>query len=194
MKKIVVLFGIMACLALTASAQTKQKKITIFNTRIVQALQTTTLKYAGVNITVPQGRTVILGQRSDGSIVIRGKDLSNIQIGDSIISTQGYSVFSVEPQSNVVFLNRGTELTLQDPAGTTATIYPGQAVSADNAAVTSETAPALQAAAAQEAAAAAALAEEVPAFIAESETSSTASEQATQDVTETEETLSPSAP
>ena len=120
--------------------------------------------------------------------------MSNIQIGDSIISTQGYSVFSVEPQSNVVFLNRGTELTLQDPAGTTATIYPGQAVSADNAAVTSETAPALQAAAAQEAAAAAALAEEVPAFIAESETSSTASEQATQDVTETEETLSPSAP
>ncbi len=199
MKKIVVLLvGVVLC-AFVANAQTaKKKKITITNTQIVTApQQTITVKYAGVNITVPQGQTVLLGQRSDGAIVVRGKNLSNVQINQGVISTDGYSVFSVQPESNVIFLNRGSELTIQDPTGTKSTIYPGQAVSAEHADITSVTAPALQAAAAQEAAVADEVAEalgDVPAFVAGNETTSTASEQATQDVRETEEVLSPSAP
>ncbi len=199
MKKLVVLLVSVVLCAFVANAQTaKKKKIAITNTQIVTApQQAVTVKYAGVNITVPQGQTVLLGQRSDGSIVVRGKNLSNVQINQGVISTEGYSVFSVQPESNVIFLNRGSELTIQDPTGTKSTIYPGQAVSAERADITSVTAPALQAAAAQEAAVANELSEalgEVPAFVAENETTSAASEQATQDVTETEEVLSPSAP
>lgn len=197
MKKIVVLFGIVCLGALAATAKAAPKKITISNTRIVQPAQKLSFNYGGVQMVVPQGQAILLGQRSDGAVVVRGHNLSGIQVGNSLVSTQGYSVFSIDPKNNVVFLNRGTELTLQDPAGTTATIYPGQAVSAENAAVTSETAPALQAAAQKEAAVSAEVigaADELPDFVAQSAMTSAAAEQAERDVIETEEVLSPSAP
>ena len=195
MKKIaVLLLGVIGLCVSTSMAQTTKKKLTISNTRIIQATQQTTLMYGGVNIVVPKGQTVLLGQRSDGLVVVRGNDLQKVQIDEATVSASGYSVFSVEPKSNIVFLNRGSAMTLTDASGVTATITPGQAVFANNAAITSETAPALQAAAAAETAAVAGTEIEFPAFVAESETTSTASEQATQDVHEIEEVLSPSAP
>ena len=196
MKKIaVLLLGIASLCISTAMAQTNTKKLTISNTLIVQAAQKVALDYGGVQVVVPQGQTIVLGQRSDGLVVVRGNNLSGVQIDNATVSTKGYSVFSVEPQNNILFLNSGSELTLMDAKGRSSSITAGQAISADNATITSETAPALQAAAAAEAVAVSETElTTVPSFVADAETSSTASEQATQDVIETEEVLSPSAP
>ncbi len=192
MKRIMfVLMGLCLGIMCADAAVTNPKKLTITNTRIVQAIAAdTTADYAGVKIFVPKGQTLLLGQRSDGMLVVRGNNLSNVRVEDAVFTSKGYSVISYQPESHVVFLNRGTDLTVQDPMGTTATIYPGQAASTTNAQVTSVTAPQLQAAAAAEAALVAEVANELPAFVAESEVSSTASEQASQDVEETETVLS----
>ena len=172
------------------AADAVKKTIKISNTRIVQASKETTLDYGGARIVVPQGQTVLLGQRSDGMLIMRGNNLSNVQVNGATLSSDGYSVLSFQPESQVFFLNRGDELTLQDPSGNQATIYQGQAVSTTDAHITSVTAPTLQAQAAEQAALAAAETAEVPAFVAESETTNAASEQATQDVQETETVLS----
>ncbi len=193
MKKLGVLIAGLLLGTVVSYAATTPKKLTITNTRIVQAVsQDVTEDYEGVKIFVPKGQTVLLGLRSDGMIVIRGNNLQNVRIDDASLSSNGYSVLSYQPQSQVIFLNRGTDLTVLDAMGTTATIYPGQAASTTDARVTSVTAPQLQAAAAAEAALEAAVTEDVPDFVAESEMSEAASEQATQDVKESETILSSS--
>lgn len=191
MKRLVaVIAGVLLGVTLTYAATNKPKKLTISNTRIVQADQrSVTVDYAGVKVFVPKGQTLILGQRSDGMLVIRGNNLKNVKIGGATLSSNGFSVMSYQPESKVVVLNRGTDLTVQDSFGTVATIYPGQAASAVDAKVTSLTAPQLQALAKE---AALAAEEVVPAFVAESEASEAASEQSTQDVKETETVLSQS--
>lgn len=189
MKKIVVLLGVVSLCATTAmGAQAAKKKLTISNTRIIPAIQQTTLNYGGVDMTVPQQQAMVLGQRSDGPVVARGKDLSDVKINNALVSTKGYSVFSIDPKNNVIFLNRGSELTLTDPSGKSVTIYPGQAVYMADASITSETAQALKEAAAKEAAAVAGT-ELDPSFVLDFDTlGNIPAQQAEEDV------LSPSAP
>ena len=188
MKKIVVLLGVVSLCATAAIGAQAAKKMTISNTRIIPAVQQTTLNYGGVDMTVPQNQAMVLGQRSDGPVVARGKDLSDVKINNALVSTKGYSVFSIDPESNVIFLNRGSELTLTDPSGKSVTIYPGQAVYVADASITSETAPSLQEAAAKEAAAVAGT-ELDPSYVLDFDSlGSTAAQQAEEDV------LSPSAP
>ena len=180
MKKIVVAVCMSVLLGSTfavAAPGFAGQKIT--NSKIVQARKDTTVDFAGSKIFVPQGQTVIIGQLSDGSIVIRGLNLNNVQINNSRLSTQGFSIVSYQPTSNVAFLNKGESMTVTDPAGVTATVAENGAISTVDATVTSETVPELKAQAQAQVAAVAEALEEgeaLPAFVAATETSSAASE------------------
>lgn len=165
--------------------------------QIIQATQNTTVSVAGTQIYVPQGQTVIVGQRENGAILVRGRDLSNVKLNDAAISTQGNTVLSYYPTSNVAFLNRGETMTVTDALGHSSTVAQSGAISTTDAAVNSDNTASMKAQAEAEAAQAAVeLAEyldEVPAFVATSDDSA-ATEQAVQNVEETEGVLSPSAP
>ncbi len=174
---------------LTATAATQSKNL--IKSRLVQATQNTTFDYQGNTIFVPKGQTVIVGQRENGSLVLRGLNFQRLKINDSVISTQGYSIISYQPTSQVVFLNRGEQMTVTDAHGVTSSVAERGAISTVNAKVTSDNVAELKAAAEQEALAAEAELTAMPTFVSETATTSTANEQAVQDV---EETLSPSAP
>lgn len=197
MKKIVavsmlVLLGSTFVAAAPGFAGTK-----IANSQLIQATQDTTVNFAGSKVFVPKGQTIILGQRSNGAIVIRGRNLQGVKLDNAAISTQGNTVVSYYPSSNVAFLNRGETMTITDALGRTATVDQSGAIATNDAAVNSNTVEAIQEQAKAEAAQAAAElgdVTELPAFVASTETSSAASEQASQNVEETEKTLSPSAP
>ena len=198
MKKIVLAvctFVLLGSTFVAAAPGVVGKKIMSQIINAKQAAQT--VEVAGSKIFVPKGQTIIVGQRSNGSLVIRGNDLKEIQLNGSTISTNGYSIVSYQPTSNIVFLDRGESLTVVDPAGVPATVTEGGAVSAVNATVNTETSAELkEQAKAESAQVTEAIGEvlDVPAFVDATETSSAASEQAAQDVEETEKTLSPSAP
>ena len=153
-----------------------------------------TVTFAGSKIFVPAGQTVILSQRENGSLVIRGNNLNNVTVDGTALSTQGYTVLSYQPASHVVFLNKGQSLTVTDPKGVPATVAEGGAVSTTNAAINSNTVEELKAQAqveAQQAAAELGDILELPAFVAQTTPSEEAIGQAVEDV---EETVSPSAP
>ena len=191
MKKVIVLF--VACflgatLAVAASTQNVGK---IKNPKIVQAKENSSFMYAGANFFVPKGQALLLGQRENGSIVIRGFNIDNLQVDDSSISAQGYSVLSYQPTTHVVFLNRGESMTVTDPSGVSSSVAQHGAISTTNAAINSDTVAQMKAAAQREAALAEQEFNDTPAFVNELATTTSAREQAAQDV---EETLSPSSP
>ena len=165
--------------------------------QIVKGPATVTL--SGAKVSVPQGQTILLGQRDNGSLVIRGNNLNNIQVNETVLSTNGRSIVSYQPNTNVVYLNKGKSLTVTDASSNVATVAEGGAVSATNATINSNTTKEMKEVAKAEAQAVVeegivSQEETLPAFVASTETSSAASEQASQNVEETEKTLSPSAP
>lgn len=198
MKKIVVAVSMMVLLGSTfavAAPGFAGKKIT--NSKLVQAQQNTNVDFAGVRFFIPKGQTVILGQRDNGSIILRGRDLKDIKIYGASLSTQGNSVLSIYPSSRVAFLHRGETMTVIDPLGHTSTVSVDGAISTQDATINSNTVAQLKEQAKEESAQVnQALGEdaELPAFVAATATSETATEQADQNVEETEKTLSPSAP
>ncbi len=166
----------------------------IKNSKLVQGPVVTNID--GTKVSVPQGQSVIVGKRDNGSIVVRGLNLNNVKINDASVYTKGYTIMSYQPGSQVAFLNKGEALTITDAAGRSSTVGQGGAVSAKNAEVNSNTAAEMKEMAKEEAKAAVEegiISEEdvLPAFVAATETSATAVEQAVQNV---EDTLSPSAP
>lgn len=214
MKKVIAALFVICFVGTTlaVAAPTQQNKIT--NTRIVQASKDTTLTYNGVKVFVPAGQAIILGQNSDGSIVVRGQNLNGVKIGEGTISAQGPVVLSVQPQTNVITVNRGADVEVTDGNGRTAALSQGASVSGKDirvatvptvAALTTSTtnnkaeaskAPAAQAATNKTTAATTSkdtevVETELPAFVSNAIIESAATEQAAQNV---EETLSPSAP
>lgn len=152
MKKVIVVltavFFVGTSSAVAAPAKSAGK---IKNTKIVQATQDLKLNYLGTPISVPRGQVLLLGERPNGSIVIRGLNMDQIKVGPGTFSTEGYSVVSYQPKTNVVFLNRGKWLTLRDPQGETATVQEKGAILATNAKVNSNTLEDLRIAAQQDA-------------------------------------------
>lgn len=196
MKKIVVAVCTFVLLGSTfafAAPGFAGKKIS--NSQLIQAQKDTTVDFAGSKIFVPKGQTIIVGQRDNGAIVVRGRNLHDVKLNNATLSSNGNTVLSYYPTSNIAFLHRGESLTVTDTLGHTATVAQDGAISTTNASINSDTVAELKEQAAAEAVAAAEelgeVLEEVPAFVASTETSSAATEQAAQDV---EETLSPSAP
>ena len=169
----------------------------IRNSKLVQATKDTTVDFVGVKVFVPQGQTVILGQRENGSIVVRGLNLKGLKFNDATLYTDGYTVMSYYPSSNIAFLHRGNTMTITDPSGNTATVANEGAIATNNANINSNTVAALREQAKEESTQVAQeLGEDIalPAFVAQTATSEAAAEQATQNVEETESTLSPSTP
>lgn len=192
MKKVVaVLFAFFFVGTNLAVAATAKSAGQIKNTKIVQASQDLELDYLGTPIFVPKGQTVILGERPNGSIVIRGLNIDGAKVGPGTFSTEGYSVVSYQPKGNLIFLNRGKWLTLRDPHGETVTINEKGAVLANNAKINSNTLPELKEAAKEEAASVAADLQgdaDADLFVNPDSPENTAAQQAIEDV------LSPSAP
>ena len=166
----------------------------IANSQLVQATQNTTVDFASVKIFVPKGQTVILGQRENGSIVVRGRDLKGVKLNDATLSSQGNTVLSYYPSSNIAFLHRGDWMTISDPFGHTATVEQDGAISTQNATINSNTVATLKEQAkaeTQQVAQELGDTMQLPDFVAATASSPDAYEQATQNV---EDTLSPSAP
>ena len=191
MKKVIVLFVVCFMSSVFAMAASSQNIGKIRNSKIIQATANTSFVYAGVQFFVPKGETLLLGQREDGTIVIRGFNIDKLQIEDSSFSAQGYSVLLYQPVTNVVFLKRGESLTVTDPSGVSSSVAQHGAISTTNAAINSDTVAQMKAAAQREAALAEQEFNNTPAFVNELATTTSAREQAAQDV---EETLSPSSP
>ncbi|MBP5429437.1 MAG: hypothetical protein J6Y25_00900 [Elusimicrobiaceae bacterium] len=190
MKKVIAVLLAVSCLG-TAFAAVAPVKKKFVRSVIVQGKSAT--KYEGVNLTVPQGQTVLIGRRDNGSIIIRGKDLDNFQIEKTSISSEGYTVMSYRPSDHIVFLNTGDSMTVTDPKGKVAKVFKKGAVDIFDARHNSNEVVALEEEAVQDAAE---VAEElglttIPGFVEENTTTSSAYEQAEQDV---EATLSSSAP
>ena len=162
-----------------------------------QLIQDTTVNFAGAKIFVPKGQTIILGQRDNGAVLLRGRDLQGIKLDDATLSTKGNTVMSYYPSSHIAFLHRGKAMTITDSFGNSATVGQDGAISTQNANINSNTVAQLKEQAKEETVE---VAEgigntmELPAFVAATATSPAAFEQATQDVEEMEKTLSPSAP
>ncbi len=196
MKKIVVfacMLGLLGSTFAVAAPGFAGKKVA--NSQLIQAKQDSTINFAGSKIFVPKGQTLILGQRDNGAILVRGRNLKDIKFDDASLSTQGNTVLSYYPSSHIVFLHRGESMTVTDSFGNTATVGQNGAISTKNATINSNTVDELKEQAQIETAQVAEelgdAAMEVPAFVAATATSPAAFEQAAQNV---EDTLSPSAP
>ncbi len=135
----------------------------------------TTVTYNGVKVFIPKGVKVTVKQAANGDVTVEGSNFAGVKINNATVNATGNASFSVNPNTQVITVNQGY-ITVTDANGKTAGVAKGASVSAKNVVQGS---------------AAAASSEEVPAFVAATAVSSTASEQATQDVAET---LSPSAP
>ena len=183
-KSIALVFGV---LFLFASAQaailvTQDGKTTKYpskkNTVItVNGTTDTTIEYNGVKFFVPKGVKMTLAQEN-GNVIVRGNDLTGVQVGDMTLSAQGPTVFSVAPSTQVVSVRQGT-VTVTAKDGSTTSVDRGSAFAAS--AKTSQAAKATMA-----------TTQDVPTFVAADEVSDTASQQASQNAEE--EVLSPSAP
>ncbi len=197
MKKIILLLtGFILFTAICVKAAPTGKLNKIHNSRVVSVAKDTTMTYAGIKIFIPAGHTLILGQADDGSIIIRGLNLNGVKVGDGTISAPGSVLLSVQPDTQVITVNRGTDVKIQDANGRTASLSAGASISAADirTSTASVTGGNPTTAASVDTNHQEAVTGDIPAFVAESETNSAASEQATQDVVETEEVLSPSAP
>ena len=195
MKKIVAVVCTLVLLGSTfavAAPGFAGKKIT---SQIVDAKQSSkTVEVAGSKIFVPKGQTVLLGQRENGAIVVRGRNLKDVKLNNASLSSKGNTVLSYYPSSNIAFLHRGDWMTISDPFGNSATVEQDGAISTQNATINSNTVATLkEQAKAETEQVAQELGEtmKLPDFVAATASSPDAYEQATQNV---EDTLSPSAP
>ncbi len=177
-----------------------KKAYKFVHTRIVQASKDTALTYKGVQVFVPAGQAIILGQTEQGSIIVRGRDLAGVKIGEGTILARGPVILFVDPQTNVIDVSRGEEVYVTDSQGRTAALSQGAFVSMKDiristarAAVQTSPTPAKPNATVATPAVKSAKTQATawPSFIADTIIENTATEQAAQDV---EETLSPSAP
>lgn len=136
----------------------------------------TTVTYNGVKVFIPKGVKVTVKQAANGDVTVEGSNFTGVKINNATVHATGNASFSVNPNTQLITVNQGY-ITVTDANGKTAGVAKGATVSAKNVLQTSANTAS----------------EEVPAFVAETAVSSTASQQATQNVYESE-TLSPSAP
>ena len=175
---------------LCAAPAKQGNKIT--NLRIVQSSKDTTVMYSGIKFFIPAGQTIILGKNVDGSVILRGNHLKNVKIDEGILSSTGFVLLTIRPQTQVITVTRGDGITVQDANGRTAFLSQGASVSTND--IRTTVFPSTSVTQSTKVESNTQDQEEAPAFVAETQVSSAASEQATQDVYETEEVLSPSAP
>ena len=205
MKKIAVCIIGMLCLGVTFVAAQAANKIT--NTRILQATKDTTITYAGVKIFVPAGQTVVVGQTSNGSIVLRGQNLQGVRVGEGTLAARSPVLLIVQPNTQVIRVVQGNNVQVTDGNGRTAEISAGAAVSAKD--IRAEVGSMLPTTVVTVVAEEEVVTEpqktdskpveveqeerefEVPAFVAATSASETSIEQSVQNV---EDTLSPSSP
>ena len=181
-RNIALVFGALLMVASAQAAVTVEAngKVTNYNSgSVVSATgnMDTTVTYNGVKIFIPKGVKVTVKQAANGDVTVEGSNFAGVKINNATVNATGNASFSVNPSTQVITVNQGY-ITVTDPNGKTAGVAKGASVSAKNVV---------------QASAAASSADEVPAFVAATAVSSTVSEQATQNVYETE-TLSPSAP
>ncbi|MCI7535958.1 MAG: hypothetical protein MSA71_03900 [Spirochaetes bacterium] len=130
----------------------------------MESTKETAVNYDGVKITVPANTAVQIAQDKNGNITVKGSDLSNVKIGQKVISSTGKTVFVVSTKNNAITVKEGT-LYVRDEAGKVSALKKGE-VSADT----------------------------VPAFVSEAALAeNTVAQQAVQNIAE-EAVLSPSAP
>ena len=149
---------------------------------------------------VPAGQTVLLGTVADGSVLLRGQNLNGVKFGDGTISSQGPVFLSTQPGSESIRVVQGEGVMITDVNGLTAEVSSGVTVSTRDirldvsglSVVTAGTTSTQQVHAPTKVVAQKAdTADDVPAFVAVTQISSAATEQAAQNV---EDTLSRSAP
>ena len=134
---------------------------------------------------VPAGQTIILGQASDGTVIVRGQNLVGVKLDNGTITAPGLIILSVAPKTHVITVNRGNGVLVRDAHGRTAELSRGASVSARDIRVSTVPPVVLTSSQTQDDVSS------LPSFVAQNQTTSAASEQAAQDV---EETLSPSSP
>ncbi len=131
MKKVAFLTALLVFSYAYVLAAPAPRVVEVTHTRVVSATQNTALTYAGVNIFVPRGQTIILGQQTNGSIVIRGMYLLGVRVGDVTLFSRNAASVSYNPKRDVVTVNYG-EVHVTDRTGNTVLVTSGQSVSARN--------------------------------------------------------------
>lgn len=138
----------------------------------VNAPIATTVNYNNVTVTVPAGTVVEISQTKNGNVIVKGKNLTNVKVGDISVASNGTTVFTVNPKTADITVNQGT-LYVKDASGQFKSVKQGESTGTRaNTAATTNT----------------------PAFVNEAVfNESTVSQQAVGNVIE-EEVLSPSSP
>lgn len=196
MKK-VVLFVLGFMLINTGFVHTAPAKtIKVINKRFIQATkEDITVPYAGIRVFVPVGQAIILGQLIDGTVVIKGRNLNGVQLNDTIISSRGESILNYQPRTQRLEVTYGANVTVQDPNGRMAVLSQGAAITASDIRTKATGTPqvlTVKTSTATQPQQPETSGNELPNFIAEAEISNAVSEQASQDVKETETILSQS--
>lgn len=167
--KLALLCGFLSLVSIAQAAVfvTKDGKTTQYKNGVtlkVESTKETAVNYDGVKITVPANTAVQIAQDKNGNITVKGNDLSNVKIGQKVVSSTGKTVFIVSTKNNAITVKEGT-LYVRDEAGKVSALKKGE-VSADT----------------------------VPAFVSEAALAeNTVAQQAVQNIAE-EAVLSPSAP
>ena len=155
----------------------------------VEGTEDTVVDYNGVSVFVPKGTKVVLSPSVNNSVVVTGSNMQGVKVYGLTLSSTGRSAVVVNPNSRTVSVRTGT-VQVQDAAGQVATVTRGNVVSAASIAAAAASARA-QAASKHTAATETFTAAE--SFVA-NDFSNVNTQQATQNVEEEKEVLSPSAP
>jgi len=134
----------------------------------------TNVNYNGVKLFIPQGVSAVISQTANGSVIVSGDDFRGVKVYNYTVQATGASSFSVSPKTQAISVRSGS-LQVADKAGKTTTVNAGYSLTSKPVASAADETV-------------------VPAFVADELAGSTVSQQATQNVAETESTLSPSAP
>lgn len=130
----------------------------------------TTVHYNNVKVTVPAGTAVEISQAKNGDIIVKGKNLSDVKVGDLSVTSNGTATFTINAKTAGITVNKGT-LFVKDAAGRFLPVKQGDSFDPQSAAVAN-----------------------TPAFVNEAVLNeNTVSQQAVGNITE-EEVLSPSSP
>ena len=185
MKKLVVAVGVLFLVStLHAVVVVKQnvteKRYASDASIVVDGSADTTVDYNGITVFIPKGTKAVLSPAVNKGLIITGNNMKGVQVYGMTLSSAGRASITVNRNSETISVRSGS-VQAQNKAGQVATIARGTVVSANNIAALSSVNPGANAVVS------------IDSFVADS-LADTNAQQASRNVKEEQEVLSPSAP
>ncbi len=98
------------------------------NERNIQATADTVLTFGKVNLFVPAGQALALGQAANGSVTVRANKINGVKIGPATVFAKSPAKLSVDPATNAITVEEGEGVQLTDANGRTVELSKGAVV------------------------------------------------------------------